>query len=161
MDAETWAAAQSSPEFAALRRKLRTFVFPVSALFLAWYLVYVLLADYAHGFMSTKLVGNINVGLMLGLLQFVSTFAITTWYVRYANRNLDPVAEQIRGTVEGSSVDGPAETADAAEKNPADADAAEEKAADADAAEKDAAEHVTEKDEADAAKQNVVEGGTK
>lgn len=101
IDAETWASEQNSPEFADLRRRLRTFVFPVSALFLAWYLVYVLLADYAHGFMSIKLVGNINVGLVLGLLQFVSTFAITALYVRYANRNLDPTAEQIRERVEG------------------------------------------------------------
>ncbi|GAA2334066.1 DUF485 domain-containing protein [Saccharopolyspora halophila] len=101
INAETWAAAQSSPEFASLRRKLRNFIFPVSALFLAWYLVYVLLADYAHGFMSIKLVGNINIGLVLGLLQFVSTFAITTWYVIYANKNLDPIAEQIKDTVEG------------------------------------------------------------
>lgn len=101
IDAETWTAAQNSPEFARLRHGLRRFVFPVSGLFLAWYLLYVLLADYAHGFMSIKLLGNINVGLVLGLLQFVSTFVITTLYVRYANRNLDPVAEQIRTSVEG------------------------------------------------------------
>lgn len=101
INAETWAAAQSSPEFANLRRRLRNFVFPVSALFLAWYLVYVLLADYAHGFMSIKLVGNINVGLVLGLLQFVSTFAITAWYVRFANKSIDPAAEQIRESLEG------------------------------------------------------------
>ncbi|SEG84307.1 Uncharacterized membrane protein, DUF485 family [Saccharopolyspora kobensis] len=113
IDAETWAAAQSSPEFTALRRKLRNFVFPVSALFLAWYLVYVLLADYAHGFMSIKLVGNINVGLVLGLLQFVSTFAITTWYVRYANRNLDPVAEEIRESLEGGAAPASSEKGDA------------------------------------------------
>src|SRR5690606_8689918 len=81
------------------------FVFPVSALFLAWYLVYVLLADYAHEFMSTKLVGNINIGLVLGLLQFVSTFAITTWYVRYANRKLDPVAEGIRASLESGAAE--------------------------------------------------------
>ncbi|MBB5154214.1 uncharacterized membrane protein (DUF485 family) [Saccharopolyspora phatthalungensis] len=132
IDAETWAAAQSSPEFTVLRRKLRNFVFPVSALFLAWYLVYVLLADYAHGFMSIKLVGNINIGLVLGLLQFVSTFAITTWYVRYANRNLDQVAEEIRCTVEkGATATGVTEKAPAAddradevaEKSPVDKDA--------------------------------------
>ncbi|GAB2740286.1 DUF485 domain-containing protein [Salinifilum aidingensis] len=98
---ETWADVQAGSEFADLRRRLRRFVFPVSALFLAWYLIYVLLADYAHGFMSIKLVGNINVGLVLGLLQFVSTFAITTLYVRFANRRLDPAAERIREEVEG------------------------------------------------------------
>jgi uncharacterized membrane protein (DUF485 family) len=53
--------------------------------------------------MSIKLAGNINIGLVLGLLQFVSTFVITTIYVRYANRNLDPVAERIRAKVEDAS----------------------------------------------------------
>ncbi|TVT62939.1 DUF485 domain-containing protein [Amycolatopsis rhizosphaerae] len=96
-----WKTVQDSAEFAQLRHRLRTFVFPMTVLFLAWYLLYVLLADYAHGFMSTKLVGNINVGLVIGLLQFVSTFVITGLYVRYANRKLDPVADKIREEIEG------------------------------------------------------------
>ena len=44
--------------------------------------------------MSIKVLGNINVGLIFGLLQFVSTFAITAWYVTFADRRLDPLAEQ-------------------------------------------------------------------
>jgi uncharacterized membrane protein (DUF485 family) len=96
-----WKQVQDSPEFALLRRRLRTFVFPMTVLFLAWYLLYVLLADYAHGFMSMKLFGNINVGLIIGLLQFVSTFVITGLYVRYANRELDPIADKLRGEIEG------------------------------------------------------------
>jgi uncharacterized membrane protein (DUF485 family) len=47
------------------------------------------------------LFGNINVALVLGLLQFVSTFVITMLYVRYANKNLDPVAEKLRDQIEG------------------------------------------------------------
>src|SRR4028118_56513 len=73
-----------SPEFAALRRTFRRFVFPMSALFLTWYLVYVLLSIYATDFMSIKVVGNIHLGLVIGLLQFVSTFAITTVYAWWA-----------------------------------------------------------------------------
>nr|WP_236751057.1 DUF485 domain-containing protein [Actinoalloteichus hymeniacidonis] len=92
---------QASPEFGDLRRRLRNFVFPMTALFLGWYLLYVLLADYAHEFMSIKVIGNINVGLILGLLQFVSTFLITTLYVRFANRKLDPLADRIREDAEG------------------------------------------------------------
>lgn len=99
-DAQDWAAVQASPEFVDLRRRLRKFVFPMTGLFLVWYLVYVLLADYAHGFMSTKVWGNINVALILGLLQFVSTFVITMLYVRYANRNLDSQAAKIREEIE-------------------------------------------------------------
>ncbi|MGH3431197.1 MAG: DUF485 domain-containing protein [Thermocrispum sp.] len=101
-DPEAWARMQSSAEFRDLRRRLRGWVFPMTALFIGWYLLYVLLAAYATEFMSTKLWGNINVGLVLGLLQFVSTFVITGLYVRFANRNLDPVAERLREEMEGS-----------------------------------------------------------
>jgi len=84
-----------------LRRRLRNFVFPMTAAFLIWYLLYVLMSDYAHGFMSTKVFGNVNVGLLFGLLQFVSTFLITWLYVRHANRHLDPIADKIRAEIEG------------------------------------------------------------
>jgi uncharacterized membrane protein (DUF485 family) len=96
-----WVSIEESADFAVLRRRLRNFVFPMTAAFLIWYLLYVLMSDYAHGFMSTKVFGNINVGLIFGLLQFVSTFLITWLYVRHANRNLDPIAEKIRREVEG------------------------------------------------------------
>jgi uncharacterized membrane protein (DUF485 family) len=89
-------AIHDSPEFAALRRRFRRFVFPMAALFFLWYLTYVLLAAYARELMSQRLFGLVTVGLVLGLLQFVSTAAITVGYVRYARRHLDPRADAIR-----------------------------------------------------------------
>lgn len=100
-DLRDWDAVQSSAQFQELRRRLRSFVFPVTGLFLAWYLLYVLLASYAAGFMSVKVLGNINIGLVFGLLQIVSTFAITTWYVRWADRRFDPLSAELRGGMEG------------------------------------------------------------
>jgi len=94
---------QASPEFADLRSRLRRFVFPMSVGFLLWYLAYVLLASYAPDFMAIKVLGNINVGLILGLLQFVSTFVITTVYVSYANRHLDPAAKRLRERIEAEA----------------------------------------------------------
>ena len=93
-------AIENSSEFRELKRRHRSFVFPIAIGFLVWYFAYVLLADYAHEFMSTPVFGNINLGLLLGLLQFISTFAITTWYVSYANRRIDPVATEIRAALE-------------------------------------------------------------
>ncbi|MEO6500924.1 MAG: DUF485 domain-containing protein [Jatrophihabitantaceae bacterium] len=84
-----------SPEFEALRRTFRRFVFPMSALFMAWYLLYVLLSIYATDFMGTKVFGNIHLGLIIGLLQFVSTFVITTVYARWADRKFDPAAAEL------------------------------------------------------------------
>ncbi len=70
----------------------------MTALFLGWYLCYVLLAAYARAFMSFPLIGVINVGLVLGLLQFVSTAVITLCYVRFARRKIDPAVARIRAT---------------------------------------------------------------
>lgn len=96
---------QKTEQFQELRKRHRSFVFPMAVAFLLWYFAYVLLADYAVAFMSTKVWGNINVGLILGLLQFVSTFAITGWYVSYSNRRLDPIAADIRNEIEGHEFD--------------------------------------------------------
>lgn len=93
-------AVQQSPEFQQLRRTHRSFVFPVLAACLVWYLAYVLLAVYAVDFMSTRVFGSINVAMLLGLAQVVTTFAVTMWYVRWANRQFDPKAEQIRDEIE-------------------------------------------------------------
>jgi uncharacterized membrane protein (DUF485 family) len=94
-------AAQRSPEFQDLRRRFRGWVIPVTAVSLLWYFLYVLLAAYAPGFMGQELAANINVGLIMGLLQFVSTFGVTALYVRFADRVLDPATARIRDEIEG------------------------------------------------------------
>lgn len=99
-DLSTYRDVQLSPDFTELRRRFRRFVFPMTALFLAWYFLYVLLADYAHDFMSQKVFGNINVALLFGLGQFASTFIITMVYARWADRELDPAAERMRKQLE-------------------------------------------------------------
>jgi uncharacterized membrane protein (DUF485 family) len=101
VSSSAYVEVQRSEKFQELRRRHRSIAFPLAIAFLAWYFLFVLLADYAHDFMAHKLWGNITVGLVFGLLQFVSTFVITTVYVRFANKNLDPVAEEIREDLEG------------------------------------------------------------
>jgi uncharacterized membrane protein (DUF485 family) len=91
---------ERSEEFGALRRALRGFVFPMTVAFFLWYALYVILSAYARDFMGTKIVGNINVALVFGLLQFVSTFVIAWLYARYADRRLDPIARRLRNRIE-------------------------------------------------------------
>lgn len=92
---------QSSEKFQKLRRTHRGFVFPMAVVFIVWYFVYVLLAAFAPEFMAISVAGNVNVGIVLGLLQFVSTFGITAAYVSFANRKLDPQSAAIRADLEG------------------------------------------------------------
>lgn len=91
-----YVSIQASEEFRTLRSRFRRFVFPMTLLFVVWYLVYVVLAAYFHGFMSTPVFGEVNVGILLGVGQFVSTALITAAYVLFAKRRLDPEVEKVR-----------------------------------------------------------------
>src|SRR3954451_12362696 len=97
---EEYRQAQDSPEFIELKRRFRRFAFPMTVAFFSWYLLYVLLSTYAHDFMSTPVFGNVNVGLLLGLAQFVTTFVITHLYVAHANKRTDPIADEMRERLE-------------------------------------------------------------
>ena len=98
-DRASYVAVAQTQEFDRLRRTLRGFVFPMTAAFFLWYLLYVVLSAYARDFMGTKVVGNINVALVFGLLQFLTTFLIAWLYARFASRKLDPLADEIRDSM--------------------------------------------------------------
>jgi len=95
---------QRTEGFQQLRRRFRAFVFPATVAFLAWYLLYVVLSGWARGFMGTQVIGFINVALIFGLLQFVSTFTIAWLYARHAGRKLDPMAAELAAQVEREGV---------------------------------------------------------
>ena len=97
-------AVQQSADFQRLRRSFLRFIIPLTVLFLAWYLVYVLLASFAPGLYATPVIGSINVGLLLGLGQVVTTFAITMLYRSLADKRYDPHAESIRREMETGEI---------------------------------------------------------
>ena len=90
----------ASDDFQELRRRYRAFVFPWTIAFLVWYLLFVGLSNWAPDFMGTKVVGNINVGLVMGLLQFVTTFGIAYLYSKHAARSFDPLADAVNAEYE-------------------------------------------------------------
>jgi len=94
--ASAYELVKGSREFGTLRRRLGYYVVPMTGLFLAWYFLYVILAAFAPGFMRISVFGDVNVGLCIGLLQFVSTFAIAIGYGRWAPRHFDPLAAKLR-----------------------------------------------------------------
>jgi uncharacterized membrane protein (DUF485 family) len=84
-----------SAEFEELRSRFRRFVVPATLAFMAWYLLYVVMSNWANDFMSTEVVGNVNVAVVFGLLQFASTFLIAILYGRYMNKRVDPLAREL------------------------------------------------------------------
>ena len=101
--AEEFHRVQQSPEFARLKRTFPSFAFPMTAVFLVWYFAYVLASIFAKDLMMTKVAGDLTVGILFGLGQFVSTFLITWLYLRHSTRNVDPLAKALREDLEASA----------------------------------------------------------
>lgn len=99
--AEDFRNMRNSPQFAELRGAYRNFSFPMTVAFFAWFMAYILAACFAPEFMGKEIFGGWNVALVFGILQFVTTFAITWVYVGYANKNIEPRAAAIREELEG------------------------------------------------------------
>ena len=97
---EAYERIASEPDFTELRRRYRRFAFPATAAFMVWYITYIICNNWARDFMDTPVIGNINVALVFGLLQFVSTFLIAFLYSRYSTRNLDPLATKLQDEFE-------------------------------------------------------------
>ncbi|WP_414720450.1 DUF485 domain-containing protein [Streptomyces sp.] len=56
---------------------------------------YVLLPDYTGGLTGTRVPGNVNVALVLGIARFAGTSAVAWRYSRRAAAKTDPGAEAI------------------------------------------------------------------
>ena len=95
-----WEATQASPKFQKLRKSYRGFAFPLTVAFLVWYFLYVVLTAFAREWVSTPVIGNINIALILGVLQFVSTFLIAWLYERHSSSKLDTPSDEIKHQVE-------------------------------------------------------------
>ena len=94
-DEQSYTDLAKDPDFAELRRRYRRFAVPATIAFLVWYVTYVVCNNWTRGFMDTRVIGHVNVALVFGLLQFLSTFVIAYLYSRYANRELDPLATRL------------------------------------------------------------------
>ncbi|MCX4696616.1 DUF485 domain-containing protein [Streptomyces sp. NBC_01408] len=90
---------QRSAAFQEVRSRYRRFVVPATAGFLLWYVAYVVAATAAPGLMARPVVGAVNVALLAGLGQFLSTFLLTWAYARHARLRRDRAALDLRWTV--------------------------------------------------------------
>ncbi|MFB7785235.1 DUF485 domain-containing protein [Streptomyces vinaceus] len=90
---------QRSAAFQEVRSRYRGFVVPATAGFLLWYVAYVVAATMAPGLMARPVFGAVNVALLAGLGQFLSTFLLTWAYSRHARLRRDRAALDLRWTV--------------------------------------------------------------
>ncbi|MFE9247849.1 DUF485 domain-containing protein [Streptomyces sp. NPDC007088] len=94
--ADIYLEVQRSPAFQEVRRRYRRFVLPAGAAFFTWYVAYVLAATMVPGLMARPVAGVVNVAMMAGLAQFLSTFLLTWAYARHARLRRDRAALELR-----------------------------------------------------------------
>ncbi|QIQ02272.1 DUF485 domain-containing protein [Streptomyces liangshanensis] len=94
--ADIYGEVQRSAAFQEVRGRYRRFVVPASVAFFVWYFAYVVAATAAPGFMARPVVGAVNVAMVAGLGQFLSTFLLTWAYARHARLHRDRAALELR-----------------------------------------------------------------
>ncbi|MER5181962.1 DUF485 domain-containing protein [Streptomyces sp. NPDC002896] len=94
--AEIYLEVQRSPAFQEVRSRYRRFVFPGVAVFFTWYVAYLVAATTAPDLMARPVAGAVNVAMLAGLGQFLSTFLLTWAYARHARLRRDRAALELR-----------------------------------------------------------------
>ncbi|MFC7260157.1 DUF485 domain-containing protein [Streptomyces lutosisoli] len=94
--ADVYLEVQRSAAFQEVRSRYRRFVVPGVAVFFTWYVGYVVTATTAPGFMARPVAGAVNVALLAGLGQFLTTFLFTWAYARHARLRRDRAALDLR-----------------------------------------------------------------
>ncbi|MGW1810340.1 DUF485 domain-containing protein [Streptomyces sp. NPDC002078] len=93
---DVYVEVQRSADFQEVRTRYRRFVVPGVAAFLAWYVGYVVTATTAPGLMARPVAGAVNVAMLAGLGQFLTTFLLTWAYARHARLRRDRAALELR-----------------------------------------------------------------
>ncbi|MGX1128673.1 uncharacterized membrane protein (DUF485 family) [Streptomyces glaucescens] len=85
-----------SADLTALRSAYRLLRRTSTLAALGSFVVYVVLSCGAPGLMGSEITGELSLGMALGVLQLVVTFAAVFWYGRSARRSVDPLARAVR-----------------------------------------------------------------
>ncbi|WP_405974353.1 DUF485 domain-containing protein [Streptomyces sp. NBC_00988] len=93
---DVYLEVQRSAAFQEVRGRYLRFVVPATVVFFTWYVAYVVTATTAPGFMARPVAGAVNVGMVAGLGQFLTTFLLTWAYARHARLRRDRAALELR-----------------------------------------------------------------
>lgn len=94
--ADVYLEVQRSPAFQEVRSRYRRFVVPAVVAFFVWYVAYVVAATTAPELMARPVAGAVNVAMVAGLGQFLTTFVLTWAYARHARLRRDRAALELR-----------------------------------------------------------------
>jgi len=89
-----WDQIADSKEFKDLIATKKMFIVPAFIFFVVYYFALPVLVGYAPQFMSTKVIGQVNLAYLFALSQFFVAWIIAGLYVKAAN-NFDRLAKDL------------------------------------------------------------------
>jgi uncharacterized membrane protein (DUF485 family) len=99
-----WARVAASEEFKDLMAAKARFVVPATIFFVVYYFALPVLVGYAPKFMSTPVIGVVNLAYLFALSQFFVAWFIAWRYVRAAER-FDRMAKRILDRLEAAKAE--------------------------------------------------------
>jgi uncharacterized membrane protein (DUF485 family) len=93
-DKVEWDRIAETREFKDLLAIKKTFIIPAFVFFIIYYFLLPILVGYAPEFMSTKVIGVVNIAYLFALSQFFMAWTVAWLYVKAAN-NFDRLAKDI------------------------------------------------------------------
>ena len=80
-----WDKIAATQQFKDLMATKKIFIVPAFIFFVVYYFALPVLVGYAPNFMSTKVIGNVNIAYLFALSQFAVAWIIAGLYVKAAN----------------------------------------------------------------------------
>ncbi len=81
-----WDRVAANPEFRDLMKAKVRFIVPATIFFVVYYFALPILVGYAPDFMSTPVVGVVNIAYLFALSQFFMAWTLAWLYMRAADR---------------------------------------------------------------------------
>ncbi|HEY1271641.1 MAG TPA: DUF485 domain-containing protein [Terriglobales bacterium] len=99
-----WDRVAASQPFKDLMATKKMFIVPAFVFFVVYYFALPILVGYAPNFMSTRVIGVVNLAYLFALSQFFMAWTLAWLYVRAAN-DFDKLAKDILDEAENHRED--------------------------------------------------------
>ena len=96
-----WDVIAHNPEFEDLLAAKARFIVPATVFFIVYYFALPILVGYYKDFMSTPVIGPVNIAYLFALSQFFMAWIVAGLYMRAANR-FDKMAQRLIAHLEDS-----------------------------------------------------------
>ena len=97
-----YAAILETRQFKAFEHHKKTFIIPITAFFLAFYMGLPLLAAFGHGVLNKPVFGAITLAWVYAFAQFVMTWTLCGIYAVKA-RGFDKLAQELRAEIDAEA----------------------------------------------------------